>query len=406
MIAYNQPITLPGANRINTFAANRMRALFMLVFFIPFSKWEPFGSLYFTLPFLASYFYFAFCLASMSLSFNIKKVSSAAFPFLLLIGLMWIMTTLNYSPKSTMAYSEIRRLTLSFLFFVALSNEIRIRPALENQLLIAFMMGLYLVAVLFVLGIGVGARGARLEILGLNPNAMALLFVLGLFATLKVLLEVNFASVTRYIIIFFAALFLLIVVRSGSRSAIVGLAIGPAVYLYFYKLPLKRKIPFVVIGGVILVLILGLVLSSDIIQQRFQEQTEDENWGGRIPIWEATLPLVYEHPWFGAGASGYETHFLKYFGQFHAVHNVYLQILAYTGIVGLSVFFWLLARLGRGAFIVNRYKGTPFYLAVWFTYLVYYFAGGGVIATFVLWFLMGLINGQVALMKEQLKIKQ
>lgn len=77
-------------------------------------------------------------------------------------------------------------------------------------------------------------------------------------------------------------------------------------------------------------------------------------WGERVPEWEAGLRIFMEHPFVGAGPGMYEKLMFNYEQKFPFTegrrnshcHNTYLEVLAETGIAGLSGFLALFIGLG------------------------------------------------------------
>ena len=109
---------------------------------------------------------------------------------------------------------------------------------------------------------------------------------------------------------------------------------------------------------------------------------------GRIMIWVETLLIWMRHPWLGVGLGQYNLHQLEAQHRFFALgdwtrnfhqnaafvldaHNQFLQILAEQGLLGFSVFLFLVSLIIRGA--RRRMGHDPLYrgLAVaWFGQLV------------------------------------
>ena len=87
---------------------------------------------------------------------------------------------------------------------------------------------------------------------------------------------------------------------------------------------------------------------------------------GRIMIWVETLSIWIRHPWLGVGLGQYNLHQLEAQHRFFALgdwtrdfhqnaafvldaHNQYLQILAEQGLLGFSLFLFLVSLIIRGA---------------------------------------------------------
>lgn len=113
------------------------------------------------------------------------------------------------------------------------------------------------------------------------------------------------------------------------------------------------------IGGVVFVGILALLLSfPNPVKSRIQT-ISDPNFASnkeRVYIWKAAIEMFREHPIAGVGKGNWakeakNNYFPRFksewpvFGAFAHAHNVYLTLLAETGIIGLLLFlsFWLSA---------------------------------------------------------------
>ena len=80
------------------------------------------------------------------------------------------------------------------------------------------------------------------------------------------------------------------------------------------------------------------------------------NEGGlqRLDLWRMNLEHVAAHPLFGMGPAGYAIYNMTYHPEdARSTHNNYFDILAQTGIVGLSAFLWLF-----GAFLYTGFRTT------------------------------------------------
>lgn len=382
----------------------RVFFLKLLVFAIPFQQWEPFNSPYANATFLAFFSYFICALFERRvwLFDNLKLL---LLPILVMTAIMFVMTYKNYFAGSKIAYSEVRQMIMQLVFFVLVVNEVRRRPELENRLLEVFLLCMVFMSVSFLLNLGVEYKGGRLKLYEANSNAVGLWYVLGIFIVIKFLWEKHGSSIRRNLYIVLLPLFILVIALTGSRGSIILLFLGGMAFTLFLPVKLNIKLPYLFIGGFLLLLALLIVSQVDVVRERFLEN--DGTLGGRLPIWEATWDLILERPWWGAGASGYERHMLKYFRGDHAPHNIYLTVLAYSGVVGLVAFLVFFVLMGRAAKFCNSVVGNPFYVVIYCIYIAMFFKAGGFLTTFTLWFFLALIvaSGDVARMVKHARTK-
>ena len=80
---------------------------------------------------------------------------------------------------------------------------------------------------------------------------------------------------------------------------------------------------------------------------------------GRVELWLTNLNHVANHPLFGMGPAGYAIYNMTYHREdARSTHNNYFDILAQTGVIGMTVFLALMLRLAQvGWQSLRRRKG-------------------------------------------------
>ncbi len=141
------------------------------------------------------------------------------------------------------------------------------------------------------------------------------------------------------------------IIFSETRTAILGAIAGAGVIVLLQR-------PRAILGLLALTITFYIVSPAK-IKQRVQSSwtTQDP----RIEIWETSLRLIKENPWFGVGLKNVNSEALRYRGNhlypdwaYQHMHNNFLQIAAERGIPGLLIWIWLLTRLGWDALAVYR----------------------------------------------------
>jgi O-antigen ligase len=150
---------------------------------------------------------------------------------------------------------------------------------------------------------------------------------------------------------------LLSTIFTFSRGAFLGLVIIAVLSIWHYRI---RFVPLLI------TILLGSILFQFVPEQyteRVQTMTnlvpglsqqdarEDVSFRGRLSQTQAGWLMFREHPLLGVGLNNYAVHYQKYSRQLgidsrlenRAAHNLYLEIAAETGLLGLSVFGALLA---------------------------------------------------------------
>jgi O-antigen ligase len=179
--------------------------------------------------------------------------------------------------------------------------------------------------------------------------------------------DLAFAVVTAYPICFFklfslkgvkrllvgclCLLFLITIIKTGSRSGFIGLlAVTGMILFQLRRLGLK----YIVIG-----LFLCLIGGSVVFYKAGSEfwnrmstildYTEDYNYtqpSGRIEIWKRGLNIMMAHPIFGVGVNNFYTaegySHMDIGGKWSAAHNSFLQIGVELGFPGLICFCYII----------------------------------------------------------------
>ena len=100
----------------------------------------------------------------------------------------------------------------------------------------------------------------------------------------------------------------------------------------------------------------------------FSQSAADTSVSMRMDMWLAALQMTADHPLLGIGWGAFKYVYPVYneliqeagITIFHA-HNMYLNILAETGLLGFTAYFWFYFGVVWYAIrFLHRYSGTPF----------------------------------------------
>lgn len=174
----------------------------------------------------------------------------------------------------------------------------------------------------------------------LDPNVVAAVFVLPFILCLYNLLY------GRYKVFFICCIliFFIAIIATASRGAIVSLFISSVLLLLSYLLNKNVKVLNKIILSTVLIVIFIIIATYVMsnfefaFQRIFEMDVNDSNVSnGRLPIWKDRFGVIMDSPLIGYG-SNYEI------GEFKGIrnHNTYIQILQYSGFIGLFLFFSVL----------------------------------------------------------------
>jgi hypothetical protein len=86
------------------------------------------------------------------------------------------------------------------------------------------------------------------------------------------------------------------------------------------------------------------------------ETIQERNLSGRDIIWRQIIPLIKSNAIFGVGSVGYNSYAQNVFGYIRSPHNVILELLCYTGIVGLALYSRFLLLICKKSLQIYRIK--------------------------------------------------
>jgi len=257
----------------------------------------------------------------------------------LLLYLSFVITSALWTPDADRALEQIEDIPLLILLMGSMPLVFGENPQASVQF---FLKLLYWIATLFgVLGLVMGSRAAdgRLSVLGGGPNVYARIMEMGVFAAIY--LWTRTGKVRWLITIPFLCA---AAVLSGSRGGIISLLAGVGVLMLTTQKP-GRLLKFVAV--MMILSALPIYLYADrlemIVATRFVETYQKQNIGGREFIYPHAVDTFKKHVLVGAGVDGFRQ--TGGAGLFYA-HNMFLEVAAEGGLVGLALMFSVLLQCG------------------------------------------------------------
>ncbi|HHT9161175.1 MAG TPA: O-antigen ligase family protein [Candidatus Brocadiia bacterium] len=243
--------------------------------------------------------------------------------------------------------------------------------------------------------------GAAVRISGLKENPHRLGFLLNVCLMIAVpLLITSKSRKYKAFLIFCICSMLVVLINTMSRSTWIGCFVGIACCSFYSKR--LAKIFFI---SCLVVLVLFVTLAPDALQhaviERFKgvlNPMQTSSIAGRTSVWDAGMKMFKEHPLTGVGIGSFST-LAKQYGSTHleAPHDVYLFFLSEFGLIGLSIFLFLIFTVV--ASIIKGFKRISddtkkFVLLGLFVGLIIYFTQGLVVSykflEMEIWALLGL----------------
>lgn len=160
---------------------------------------------------------------------------------------------------------------------------------------------------------------------------------------------------------YFATIALVAIILTLSRGGFLALLIGLMSCLLIFKSNSKTK---VILGSFFLLfIILGTMsLNYEIIEPFLDKRLKGlESGGGRFEIWLNALDMFHNRPFTGYGIFTFKNVSMMLYNNPRHAHNTYLEILAETGIFGLTLFFCFMFTLVIFSFrIAKAYERCKF----------------------------------------------
>ncbi len=283
---------------------------------------------------------------------------------------------LGFWPANSIEF--MKNFLWTFAYFILLINILTSEQRLKGFIWLYILAGGYTAlssTIAYITGNLVVAQGIeRAESLtGTDPNTLAVTLVLHLpFMILAVPWIKN--KFLRVLPIIFAAASILTIAITGSRSGVIGLVVTG----FMIWLVSKKKVLVAMLA--ILVLVGGWFSLDDQYKERYSSifsSHYDPSTEGRFDAWIAGLQMFTHNPITGIGvdnfpyaygAGVYSTH-----SNYLRPHNMYVQIIAELGILGLLAFGSFIYYVLRQNFRLRKrlkaegIRGSPL---LWISYAV------------------------------------
>lgn len=225
-------------------------------------------------------------------------------------------------------------------------------------IMVAIVVGTTARALLQWLGIGVTewtewGGGVRLSVLGQNPNLSAIILSAGLVAAIGMRgRDAPLLPRLGFLVLPIAVIIGVATIQSGSRGGLLCAAVGLAVFAFRGRTPGRLALNAVVGVAAIAVLAYG-AMQSPVMRARMERAATTGKLAGREEIYPAAAAMIAERPVLGWGPVTNQYELARriqwYRTESRDVHNLLLELLSATGLVGAAPFLIGLALCLRAA---------------------------------------------------------
>lgn len=243
----------------------------------------------------------------------------------------------------------------NLILFVFLLNHERLNPGvLEKSFIFFYLLGSLVLAACYYLGIGLETNvEGRVSLFGDNENIIGVRMAVSALVLTHIILKYRKRiSKFIYILLPFGYLpFVNLLLNTGSRLSYISLFFGISVVFFLHKQRgVFSRVLFLVVGVIAAIFLYNLALQSEALATRLTKTVDEGNLSGRDEIWSSILPLIEDNWIIGVGRTGYIEYITKLYGSIKSPHNVIIEVLAYTGIIGFMLFFGFIGKAFLNAY--------------------------------------------------------
>jgi O-antigen ligase len=337
-------------------------ALLIFFFSINFEVWDPLDTNgFFSLSKLTGIIFFLSICGEFKEYFRTKDVKSQLKNVWIFFGWLTLINLVNINDVSKNFFNFSIFQTL-ILFWILINHE-RKEPGIFEKGLLSFALGSIVLGILYDAGIGVSNIDGRVSLFGDNENVVGLRMCISMIILVMNIVENKLQiGKKRFLLLLPLPIMLRLMLDTGSRTAFLSFVVMFMVGLFFIKT--KKwwyKIIVIILGATVAFYVGGYVVQSDIIMLRLYRSLDSGDLAGRDIIWQSLMPIIEKNYLFGIGETGYA---LK-IGEM-SPHNVFLEGLCYSGIIGLIIFTWFIIKVIRSAYLARKNVGLilPFLLLI------------------------------------------
>lgn len=333
-------------------------ALYLFFFSINFEMWDPFNTNdIFSIAKLTAILYFITIAPHIFQYIRTDSLKAILYPAWIFFGFLTFMSMINSNELfSGFFYSSI---FLNIILFWFLINHERIDYLIIEKGMFCFALGSILMVGLFFAGIGIEYLGNRLSMFGDNQNALgvkvAISSIILIVSVVQNRLNIGWY---RYLLLLMLPFMLIFIRETGSRVAVIAfiLAFFSGTILYKTKTHIV-KVGILIGSTLALVLFVIILMQSDTLAERFVSTATTGEIGSRDKIWKTIIPIISENPIVGIGKTGYDLQSTINIGKAFSPHNVILEVLCYTGIIGLFLYLTFLYQVFKRGFLAYYKNG-------------------------------------------------
>jgi O-antigen ligase len=322
-------------------------------FSINFQELQLFNLGFLSIPKIVAFVYLLFSIPRLNNTLQSKKIFITVIPILSYFTLLFLINIFNINEKSYSFFDFTLFINIILFWFIAvhLSRDFNI----ANKAILCLALGSVFLACFYFFGIGLELdEMGRVSIFGDNPNFVGIKMALSICLILFLVIQNSFhLNWVRYLLLLPIPMMLEVLIETGSRVSFVSLILMIFVGLYFVKKNgISMKIVILLIFSGLILSLYKFLIENQFFLLRLISSVEDKDLSGREVAYAEIWEVVNNNFVFGIGQTGY----FEKFGD-GSPHNVLLEILCYSGIIGLLMYLLFLLNILRTALKSNSLNG-------------------------------------------------
>lgn len=304
---------------------------------------------------IAAYLYFGVSLLTPKQLFRTDKIKKYIYLPLLLFLLITLVSLFNINYFSSSFFNTT--LLLNIIMFWFLINHFRRDERIFDKGFIWFVISSALLGTFYLLGIGADLDlDGRITIFNDNSNGIGVKMAIASLYLIDHTLNNKYKKIYKpyYLLLLIPIVSLLI--ATASRVAFISFLVGIIVFFLFQKTrKVYSKLLIILFGFIVIIIGFNYLQKTDsTLLLRLNKTVDEGNISGRDEIWLSYMPLIIDNPIFGVGITGTTNYSFTFFHSNKSPHNVFIEILLYSGIVGLSIFLIFLFYFYKNAYLYYK----------------------------------------------------
>jgi len=325
--------------------------LYLLMFFVNFQELSILNLKEFSIPKLLGIIYFITILPQINSYINTKKIKQFIIPIFIFFIFLTLVNLFNINDTSSNFFDF--SIFQSILLYLFLINHSRKEYMILEKGLLSLAIGTIVLSFFYKAGIGIEIINGRVHLFGDNANIIGLRMCISILIIFFIVIQNRLhLGWYRYLLLMPIPIMLNLMAETGSRVALINFVLTFLFGVLFYKTKtLWTKIVFILIGLGAFLFSWLLIMHSETLMFRLLLSYEEGDLAGRDTIWQSLIPTIQNNFFFGIGQTGYA----YLFGE-GSPHNVIIEVLCYTGLLGLVMYLYFLLQISLCAFNINKTK--------------------------------------------------